>query len=62
MHANDWDGDLAELSRAVASHAYKGDVIDFELPKAIEACRQGLLEKFDAATPARRHRRRAGGA
>jgi putative spermidine/putrescine transport system substrate-binding protein len=50
MHANDWDGDLAELSRAVTSHAYKGDVIDFELPKAIEACRKGLLEKFDATS------------
>ena len=47
MHANDWEGDLAELSRAVTGHSYKGDVIDFELPKAIEACRNGLLEKFD---------------
>ena len=50
IHANDWDGDLAELSRAIASHAYKGDVIDFELPMAIQACRQGLLEKFDATS------------
>jgi putative spermidine/putrescine transport system substrate-binding protein len=46
----EWDGDLAELRRAVASHTYKGDVIDFELPKAIQACREGLLEKFDAST------------
>ena len=46
----DWDGDLAEVARAVATHTYKGDVIDFELPKAIDACRQGLLEKFDAGT------------
>ena len=46
----EWDGDLAEVRRAVATHSYKGDVIDFELPKAIEACREGLLEKFDAAT------------
>lgn len=50
IHLAEWDGDLAELSRAVTSHIYKGDVIDFELPKAIEACRQGLLEKFDAAS------------
>lgn len=50
MHANEWEGDLAELSRAVAGHNYKGDVIDFELPKAIQACRLGLLEKFDAAS------------
>ena len=46
----EWDGDLAEIARAVATHTYKGDVIDFELPKAIDACRQGLLEKFDAST------------
>ena len=46
----EWDGDLSEVRRAVASHTYKGDVIDFELPKAVEACREGLLEKFDAST------------
>ena len=50
MHANEWEGDLAELSRAVTGHSYKGDVIDFELPKAISACQQGLLEKIDAAS------------
>jgi putative spermidine/putrescine transport system substrate-binding protein len=50
MHANEWEGDLAELSRTVVSRAYQGDTIDFELPKAIQACRQGLLEKFDAAS------------
>jgi putative spermidine/putrescine transport system substrate-binding protein len=46
----EWDGDLAEVRRAVTSHTYKGDVIDFELPKAIQACREGLLEKIDAGT------------
>lgn len=46
----EWDGDLAEIAHAVATHTYKGDVIDFELPTAIQACRRGLLEKFDAAT------------
>jgi putative spermidine/putrescine transport system substrate-binding protein len=46
----EWDGDLAEVAHAVATHTYNGDVIDFELPKAVEACRQGLLEKFDASS------------
>jgi len=46
----EWDGDLAEVRRAVASRNFKGDVIDFELPKAVQACREGLLEKFDAST------------
>ena len=50
VHLAEWDGDLAELSLAVTSHAYNGDVIDFELPKAIAACRQGLLEKFDTSS------------
>jgi putative spermidine/putrescine transport system substrate-binding protein len=50
IHANEWEGNLADLARAVTGHAYKGDVIDFELPKAIEACRRGWLEKFDASS------------
>lgn len=50
VHIAEWDGDLADISRAVASHTYKGDVIDFELPAAIAACRVGLLEKFDTAS------------
>ena len=45
-----WDGDLKDVAAAVASHTYKGDVIDFELPKAVEACERGLLEKIDATT------------
>ena len=53
VHLAEWDGDLTDVSRAVRNHSYKGDVIDFELPKAVEACRQGLLEKFDAGHPAR---------
>jgi putative spermidine/putrescine transport system substrate-binding protein len=44
-----WDGDLAEVEKAVRQHQYKGDVIDFELPRAVEACRNGLLEKIDPA-------------
>jgi putative spermidine/putrescine transport system substrate-binding protein len=38
VHLAEWEGDLAGL---------KGDVIDFELPKAVEACHRGLLEKID---------------
>jgi putative spermidine/putrescine transport system substrate-binding protein len=41
VHIAQWDGDLSDL---------KGDVIDFELPKAVEACHRGLLEKIDAAS------------
>ena len=44
-----WDGDLAEIVRAVSTRQYKGDVVDFELPRAVEACRRGLLEKMDPA-------------
>jgi putative spermidine/putrescine transport system substrate-binding protein len=36
-----WDGELADLK--------KGDVVDMELPQAVDACRRGLLEKIDAA-------------
>jgi putative spermidine/putrescine transport system substrate-binding protein len=49
VHIAQWDGDLKEVADAVATHTYKGDVIDFELPKAEEACARGLLEKIDAA-------------
>lgn len=45
-----WDGELQEIAAALAAHSYKGDVIDFELPKAVEACKRGLLEKIDAAS------------
>ena len=41
VHIAEWEGDLSGL---------KGDVIDFELPKAVEACHRGLLEKLDAAS------------
>src|SRR6201996_3795089 len=44
-----WDGDLTEIDNAVSHHQYKGDVVDFELPKAMDACKQGLLEKIDSA-------------
>jgi putative spermidine/putrescine transport system substrate-binding protein len=41
VHIAEWEGQLSDL---------KGDVIDFELPKAVEACDRGLLEKIDATT------------
>src|SRR3569833_4786685 len=44
-----WDGDLAEVERAVDTKQIKGDVIDFELPKAVDACKRGLLERIDPA-------------
>ena len=50
VHIAQWDGDLKEVESAVATHAYKGDVIDFELPKAVDACARGLLEKIDATS------------
>ncbi len=40
VHIAQWEGQLSDL---------KGDVIDFELPKAVEACDRGMLEKIDAA-------------
>jgi len=39
VHLAQWDGDLSGI---------KGDVIDLELPGAVEACHRGLLEKIDA--------------
>jgi putative spermidine/putrescine transport system substrate-binding protein len=45
-----WDGELDELKRAVESRKFRGDVVDFELPAAVEACHRGWLEKIDAAS------------
>jgi putative spermidine/putrescine transport system substrate-binding protein len=39
VHLAQWDGELSGL---------KGDVVDFELPGAVDACSRGLLEKIDA--------------
>jgi putative spermidine/putrescine transport system substrate-binding protein len=44
-----WDGDLAEVRAMVEKQQYKADVIDFELPVAVRACQQKLLEKIDPA-------------
>ncbi len=45
----EWDGDLAELRQAGGK--LKGDVVDFELPRAVQACREGLLEKIALPLP-----------
>ena len=42
-----WDGDLADVRKMVERRQYTGDVIDFELPKAVQACKDGLLEKIN---------------
>ena len=53
VHIADYDGGLIELTGWVRKHQYDGDVIDMELPDAVSACRQGLLEHIDAtALPA----------
>ncbi len=44
-----WDGDLKEVRAMVDARAFKAAVIDFELPAAVQACRQNLLEKIDPA-------------
>jgi putative spermidine/putrescine transport system substrate-binding protein len=42
-----WDGDLADVQTMVEKRQYKADVIDFELPKAVQACKDDLLEKIN---------------
>ena len=44
-----WDGDLAQVAAMVTKRQFTADVIDFELPMAVAACRQDLLEKIDPA-------------
>ena len=43
-----YDGGLTELRQIVGNGRYDWDVMDFELPDAISACRIGLLENIDA--------------
>jgi putative spermidine/putrescine transport system substrate-binding protein len=50
VHIAEYDGDLGELRRRIASREYGWDVIDLELPTAVAACREGLLEPVDAAS------------
>ena len=50
VHIALYDGGLRELQQMVGNHRYDWDVMDFELPDAIAACRLGLLEHIDAGT------------
>jgi putative spermidine/putrescine transport system substrate-binding protein len=43
----DHDSGTAELARQVATRQYAWDVVDLELPDAVAACHQGLLEQID---------------
>jgi len=43
------DGDLADVQAMVDKGQFKADVIDFELPKAVQACKDDLLEKIAPA-------------
>lgn len=45
-----YDGGLDELRHMVATKQYPWDVMDLELPDAIAACREGLLEPVDTAS------------
>jgi putative spermidine/putrescine transport system substrate-binding protein len=42
-----YDGELDSLRQQVKAKQFTTDLIDFELPTAIQACREGLLEKID---------------
>ncbi len=44
-----YDGELDSIRRQVRSGQYSWDIVDFELPTAIRACSEGLLEKLDAS-------------
>jgi putative spermidine/putrescine transport system substrate-binding protein len=44
-----WDGDLADVRTMVEKRQYRADVIDFEMPKAVQACKDKLLERIDPA-------------
>ncbi len=45
-----YDGGLDELQQMVGTGRHDWNVMDFELPDAIAACRLGLLEHIDPAT------------
>lgn len=49
VHIAQYDGGLDELRKQVTAKQFGWDVIDLELPDAITACREGLLEPIDAA-------------
>jgi len=43
------EGEIGKLEKAVSSRQFDGDVIGLALPRAVEACEKGLLEKIDSA-------------
>jgi putative spermidine/putrescine transport system substrate-binding protein len=45
-----YDGDLAPLRTQVKTVHHVWDVIDLELPDAVRACRDGLLDRLDTST------------
>lgn len=45
-----YDGGIAELRRMVSARHYDWDVMDLELPDAIAACKERLLEPLDTAS------------
>src|SRR3954465_12299336 len=47
VHTTLWDGDIADIAAMVEKRTFKADVIDMELPVAVKACKQNLLEKLD---------------
>ncbi len=44
VHIAEYDGGLTELRKQIVEKQYRWDVMDLELPDAIAACREGLLE------------------
>jgi putative spermidine/putrescine transport system substrate-binding protein len=48
VHIAEYDGGLDELRKRIANKQNSWDVVDLELPDAIAACREGLLEPVDA--------------
>ena len=50
VHIAEYDGGLTELREQIAGKQYRWDVMDLELPDAIAACREGLLEPVNAAS------------
>ena len=44
-----WDGDIKDIRAMVEKRQFKADVIDMELPVAVQACSRDLLEKIDPA-------------
>jgi len=46
----EYDGGVVDLARQVRTRKFDWDVVDLELPDAVSACAQGLLEPINAAS------------